>query len=121
MDNSSGAVGEEYTAMYLQKKGYRILERNFHSRYGEIDIIAQNEKYLVFVEVKTREQGSLVSPFEAITAAKQKKIIRTALLFLQKNQVPLQPRFDAAAVTTKNGVPVSIQYITDAFSCGGFF
>lgn len=121
MNNSSGAVGEEYTAVYLQKKGYSILKRNFHSRYGEIDIIAKNGKYLAFVEVKTREQGSLVNPLEAVTVSKQKKIIRTALLFLQKDPMPLQPRFDAAAVITESGIPVSIQYITDAFSCGGFF
>ena len=55
-----GDRGEDYTARYLEKQGFHIVERNWHSRYGEIDIIAENEKYLLFVEVKTRRAGSMV-------------------------------------------------------------
>lgn len=121
MDNSSGAVGEQYTAEYLVKNGFEILKRNFHSRFGEIDIIARNAQYLVFTEVKTRESGSLVGPFESITASKQRKIIKTAMFYLQANPTTLQPRFDAAGVATKGGVPVSIQYLENAFACKGFF
>ena len=55
-----GDRGEDYTARYLEKQGFHIVERNWHSRYGEIDIIAENEEYLLFVEVKTRRAGSMV-------------------------------------------------------------
>lgn len=121
MDNSSGALGEQYTAEYLEKKGFEIIQRNFHSRYGEIDIIAGDSHYLVFVEVKTRESGSLVGPLEAVTESKQRRVIKTAMIYLRENPTKLQPRFDAAGVITKNGVPVSIQYIPNAFACEGFF
>ncbi|HEX3016505.1 MAG TPA: YraN family protein [Caproicibacter sp.] len=121
MDNSSGASGEQYTVEYLEKKGFEIVQRNYHSRFGEIDIIARDSCYLIFTEVKTREIGSLVGPLEAVTVSKQRKIIKTALRYLQMNPTALQPRFDAAGIATKDGIPVSIQYIPNAFSCKGFF
>lgn len=121
MDNSSGASGEQYAAEYLEKKGFEIIRRNFHSRFGEIDIIAKDSRCLVFAEVKTRESGSLIGPFEAVTVSKQRKIIKTAMLYLQANPTGLQPRFDVAGIITKNGVPVSIQYLSNAFACEGFF
>lgn len=121
MSNSSGDLGEQYSADYLEKNGFKIVQRNFHSRYGEIDIIARNSRYFVFVEVKTRENGSLVGPLEAVSISKQRKIIKTAMIYLQENSTELQPRFDVAAVITKSGFPVSIQYIANAFTCEGFF
>lgn len=66
-----GDRGEDYTARYLEKQGFHIVERNWHSRYGEIDIIAENEEYLLFVEVKTRRAGSMVPGEAAVTAQKQ--------------------------------------------------
>lgn len=119
MDNSSGAAGEKFTAEYLQKRGFEILRRNFHSRFGEIDIIARNKNFLVFVEVKTREKNSLVNPLEAVTASKRKKIIRTALAYLQQYPEDLQPRFDVAAVTAVHGLPESMNYLENAFICTG--
>ncbi|MCI1956416.1 MAG: YraN family protein [Oscillospiraceae bacterium] len=121
MDNSSGALGEQYTARYLETHGFEIVRRNFHSRFGEIDLIAQDFRYLAFVEVKTRAKKAPVGPLEAVTASKQRKIIRTAMLYLQANPTGLQPRFDVAAVTTEAGVPVAIRYLGNAFSCEGFF
>lgn len=120
MDNSSGAAGEEFAAEYLRKRGFEILRRNFHSRFGEIDIIARGGRYLAFVEVMTREEGSLTDPLEAVAAAKQRRIIRTAQLFLQQYPEPLQPRFDVAAVTARRGVPESLRYLENAFSAAGF-
>lgn len=120
MDNSSGAAGEEFAAEYLQKRGFEILRRNFHSRFGEIDIIARDAHFLVFAEVKTRESGSLVNPLEAVTAAKRRRLIRTAQCYLQKYPADLQPRFDVAAVTAEHGVPVAVRYLEDAFCCTGF-
>lgn len=120
MDNSSGATGENFAANYLCSHGCEILQRNFHSRFGEIDIIARDAEYLAFVEVKTREESSMVGPLEAVTAAKQRRIIRTALSYLQKYPQNLQPRFDVAAVTTIHGIPSTVCYLKNAFSATGF-
>ena len=70
MKTASGKAGEDHIAAWLEKQGYEILARNFHSRYGEIDIIAKREPYIAFVEVKARTERSLVSPFEAVTPQK---------------------------------------------------
>lgn len=113
----SGRAGEDYASEWLKEHGYRILERNYHSRFGEIDIIAEDSQYIVFVEVKTRKEGSMVSPVEAVTKSKQKKLILTAQMFLMKRPSALQPRFDIAAVTTLHGEPMGLQYFTNAFGC----
>lgn len=73
MNRPTGRLGEDYAVSLLEQKGYQIIERNYHSRYGEIDIIAQNGKYIVFAEVKTRDENYQVSPLEAVTPGKQKK------------------------------------------------
>ena len=109
MDNSSGAVGEEYTAMYLQKKGYRILERNFHSRYGEIDIIAEKENTIVFVEVKTVHESAgsgFGEPEEKISRYKQNALRRCAEHYLWKEQISGKDcRFDLITVRLSNQSP----------------
>ncbi len=115
MENSSGKLGESFVKEYLIRHGFCILEQNYHSRFGEIDIIAENKEYIVFVEVKTRKQGSTEHPFEAITRAKQKKILVTAQAYLSKVQSSLQPRFDAAAVTTQNGRVIHLEYLENCF------
>ena len=74
MKTASGRAGEEHIAQWLADHGYEMVARNYHSRYGEIDLIAQKAPYLCFIEVKTREENSLVSPFEAISPTKQRKI-----------------------------------------------
>lgn len=91
---SRGDQGEEIAVRCLLCKGYRILKRNYRSRFGEIDIIAANDQYIVFVEVKLRREASMVSPVEAVTRAKQNKVIQTALCYLAKFPTELQPRFD---------------------------
>ena len=96
----NGSLGEQYAAQALQKKGYRIAEMNFRCRYGEIDIIAEKDGYIAFVEVKTRAANSLYSPGEAVTASKQRKIITTAQHYLLQSQSKLQPRFDVFEVVT---------------------
>lgn len=117
MAQNSGRAGEEYAAKWLKERGYRILAQNYHSRFGEIDIIAEDSQYIVFVEVKTREEGSMVSPLEAVTKSKQKKLMLTAQTFIMKSSSALQPRFDIAAVTTLHGEPLGLQYFTNAFGC----
>ncbi len=119
MGNESGRIGEDYTAGWLQRNGYAILDRNYHSRYGEIDIIASDGKYIIFVEVKTRAAGAKGSPLEAVTKGKRQKIIRTALLYLAEHPEleRLQCRFDVAGLTVQRGSLQiqAVDYIPNAF------
>lgn len=95
-----GACFEELAARYLEKQGYSILERNFSSRYGEIDLIAKDKDTIVFVEVKYRSSISAGYPAEAITARKQERIRKTAQYYLCRHQISenVPCRFDVAAV-----------------------
>lgn len=97
------AVGKEKERLaeaYLKKQGYQILERNFSSRYGEIDIIAKDGVYLVFLEVKYRKTRSGGYPAEAVDSKKRQRICRTAQYYLYKKQLPESTpcRFDVAAI-----------------------
>lgn len=96
---ASGRWGEDYTASYLVEQGYTILERNWHCRFGELDLIACREDILAIVEVKTRKVDSLVTPAEAVTASKRHKLLLSAECFLAEHPLSLQPRFDVAAIT----------------------
>lgn len=110
-----GAVGEEAAARYLRKLGAKILERNFRSPVGEIDIIARLKQVLLFVEVKTRSSGSFGSPAEAVGCRKQGQIIRTAQWYLQQgNGKNLQPRFDVVSVLLKDET-LEIEHFPSAF------
>lgn len=112
----TGALGEKNVVKYLKKHKFKIVERNFVSRFGEIDIIAKNKEFLVFVEVKTRKENSLVSGVCAVDSKKQQKIILTAEYYLSQNETALQPRFDVAEVIyTKDTIKYQINYIENAF------
>ncbi len=114
----TGKNGERLAAEYLRERGFIITERNYHSRFGEIDIIAENEQYILFVEVKTRKDGSMVSPAEAVDLNKQRKISMTASSYLMKSFCDLQPRFDVAQITVFEGKgreEYKIDYIENAF------
>lgn len=117
MKNAFGKLGEDYACEFLIKKGYKIIDRNYHSRFGEIDIIAVNNDFIVFTEVKTREKNYSVSPLEAVTIGKRKKIIKTALLYLQKNETSRQPRFDVIGITSETDFfkVISLEHIENAF------
>ncbi len=108
-----GRMGEEKAADYLAKRGYQILERNYRCRLGEIDLIAKDGRYLVFIEVKYRTNGGCGDPAEAVDFKKQNKIYQTARYYLYRHGYSEnQPcRFDVAAVYG-NG---SIRYVTHAF------
>ena len=114
-----GRDGENKVASFLRKNGYAIVKRNFQCRYGEIDIIAENDEYILFVEVKTRKQNSLISGVEAVDSFKQNRILKTAQDFLQKTECELQPRFDVAEVTvfekTDGSKGYKLHYIKNAF------
>lgn len=116
--SSLGKMGEDYTAEHLRKNGYKILSRNFHSRFGEIDIIASKDKYIVFVEVKARSVKAIASPFEFVTKSKQNKIILTAKYYLLSHRAQLQPRFDVAGLIYEGSNVLKFDYLENAFICG---
>ncbi|WOC31022.1 MULTISPECIES: YraN family protein [Caproicibacterium] len=121
MKNESGAFGEAFAAAYLQQHHCKIEKRNYHSRYGEIDVIASNEAHLIFLEVKTRAPGAMVRPLEAVTAAKQRRILKTAQCYLLQFPTQLQPRFDVMGILTEpDGHSVRhFTYIKNAFTADG--
>ena len=110
-----GDIGEEIAAKYLLSHGYRIIERNYHSRYGEIDIVAGFGEYIVFVEVKYRKSNLYGEPSSAVDYKKQEKIKKTALKYIQDNEAGDKDiRFDIIEIT---GIgEVSINHIENAFS-----
>lgn len=112
-----GDIGEEYAVKFLIKKKYNILERNYRKRYGEIDIIAENKNYIVFVEVKTRHTASMTSAADAVNRQKQLKIIKTASLYLAENETEKFCRFDVCEVyvNADNLKLENINYIEAAF------
>jgi putative endonuclease len=112
-----GRRGEDFAADILARHGYRVVARNVHSRYGEIDIIAVNDEYICFVEVKTRRRGNADSGADAVGRSKQRKIIQTALLYMQQHpEYDLQPRFDVLrAETDGKGNIFEHDYIMGAF------
>lgn len=119
---SRGAAGEVLAARFLRDKGWHILVANYRTRFGEIDIIADDGQYIVFVEVKTRGENAWFTPAEAVTADKQRKLIHTAGLFLQKYPSKLQPRFDVVEVWNDEHDPlkvIEINHIIGAYETEG--
>jgi putative endonuclease len=99
-----GAKGEEIAVRYLKSRGYRIIERNYRIRLGEIDIIARQGGDLVFVEVKTRSDNLFGSPFDSITAQKQKQLSKVALEYIGKQGCHDRPaRFDVVGIEFQEG------------------
>jgi putative endonuclease len=94
-----GATGESAAARLLESTGYKVLHQNWRAGKLEIDIIAENQHSLIFVEVKTRSGNQYGSPLIAVDKAKQKNIIRGAHIFLQSYQGNKEPRFDVICVT----------------------
>ena len=112
-----GDFGEERAARYLRWKGYRIVERNFRCRQGEIDIIAERRDFLVFVEVKLRKDERFAEAREFVTAAKQRRILAAAQLWLAQHESERQPRFDVIEIYAPQGErgPVRIEHLENAF------
>ena len=99
-----GAKGEEIAVRYLKSRGYRIVERNYRIRLGEIDIIAEQGDDLVFIEVKTRSDTHFGSPFESVTARKQKQLSKVALEYISKQGCHDRPaRFDVVGIEFHKG------------------
>lgn len=111
---SAGDFGEDMAAEHLKDEGYEIYDRNYHTRYGEIDIIAFKERTVCFCEVKTRRNANTGTAAEAVNASKQKKICLAALEYMQKNRLmDALVRFDVIEVYTQGGL--RINHIANAF------
>lgn len=96
-----GNIGEDIAKSYLEDNGYKILELQFHSYYGEVDIIAKKNNRILFTEVKYYKENSLVDPISVITKKKQKRILKTAQYYITKaNLEDFEFRFDL--ITIKN-------------------
>ncbi len=103
----TGKSGEDIACKYLQDLGYKILDRNFRIRGGEIDIIAKDHDQIVFVEVKTRYSHEFGTPLEAITPWKIKFLIKTAQFYLAKKQwLDRAYRLDALSVDFTDGIEI---------------
>lgn len=110
-----GASGEAHIAQYLEKQGYAIVARNYKKLHGEIDLIAQKDQELVFVEVKTRS-SSYIEPEYLISPAQQRKIVTTALAYIAEHDLTEYVwRFDAALLIGKPPHQ-SLTYIPNAFT-----
>ncbi len=115
MRKELGTKGENIAARYLEEQGYKILTRNFRSRYGEIDIICSLDHSIIFVEVKTRSNTSFGYPEEAITKTKQQHIRKVALEYLTSCSLPFREiRFDVIGILIKEGKP-QINHLVAAF------
>lgn len=115
-NRAKGGQEEQKAAEYLEQKGFRILKRNFYSRYGEIDIIAKDGDYLVFAEVRYRRDGRGGHPLETVDIRKQKRICQTADWFCRRygwgTETPC--RFDVVGITEKEMIHIenAFSYIT---------
>lgn len=112
-----GRWGEELAAKYLRKKRYRLVEMNYRCRMGEIDLIVENRKFLVFVEVKLRKNANFAQALEFVDARKQERLKTTAMLYLAQHETEKQCRFDVIEIyASENLKKPQIHHLEDAFS-----
>jgi putative endonuclease len=110
-----GQEGERLAERYLQKKGYKLVERNYRCAVGELDLIVLDRRVVVFVEVKTRTGHGFGSPLEAVEFRKQRKMIQTAQFFLSaKGLQQREARFDVIGISWTGREPV-VEHIENAF------
>lgn len=113
-----GRWGESLVADYLRRNGYEVVAAGWRCRFGEIDLIARNRSFLIFVEVKLRKNASFAQAREFVDQRKQQKLVTTAQLYLAQHPTELQPRFDVAEVYAPQGTDTEhpeIIYLENAF------
>jgi putative endonuclease len=109
-----GIDSESKAVNYLKKQGYKIIRQNYHTRFGEIDIIAKDGETIVFIEVKARKSHAY-NPKEAVTKNKKRKISMVALYFLKStNQMNMRARFDVVSIGPENNIK-GIEIVKNAF------
>jgi len=119
-DKEFGRFGEEIAGRYLARRGYKILDKNYRTKSGELDIVAMDGRTLVFVEVKSRRSQSFGTPGDAVDARKRRRMEKAALAYIsEKNKGGLQCRFDVIGVTAAGGEEPEIELVKDAFELAG--
>ncbi|MHB8882137.1 MAG: YraN family protein [Thermodesulfovibrionales bacterium] len=112
--NKLGRDGEEAALAFLKKAGFTILDINYKTVFGEVDIIGRDRGVTVFIEVKARSSIAFGHPFEAVTKKKQERLKRLALFYMKQKKKELPLRFDVLSISFAGGKP-SIEHIRDAF------
>lgn len=112
----TGAFGEKVAGKYLSSKGYKVIERNFRTPFGEIDLIAERDGCVVFLEVKTRISGRFGPPLGAITAEKKKRIIKNCQYYLKAKKILWGPcRIDVMGIKLDRDLRIEvIRYVKNA-------
>ncbi len=114
-----GRQGEDSAVVYLKKKRYKIVERNWRGKGGELDIICEHKGTIVFVEVKTRTEGPMNAPHHGLTAKKQTNLIRTASQYLSGKSAWDRPcRFDLVAVVVSEDGRANLEHVENVFDAG---
>ncbi len=113
--NDLGNLAEELAATFLEKKGYKILVRNFRYQRGEIDIIAEFNNQIIIVEVKARGSDIFMEPQEAVTKTKIKSLVMVADFFMKDRNLNQEVRFDIIAVLPDEKRKLQITHLEDAF------
>lgn len=112
----TGLRGEELAIQFLRQKGYKILERNYRKKFGEVDIIAFHQGEIVFIEVKTRRSRQYGNPFEAVGNHKQRQLVKIAQYYIiAKDLTDAPARFDVVGVQLSEEQEPQIDIITNAF------
>lgn len=117
-NNIVGAWGEALAAAYLQKNHYKLIATGYRSRFGEIDLIVEDKRYLIFVEVKLRKSNAFANAHEFVDAHKQNRLRTTAAIYLSENPTKKQPRFDVIEIYAPDGtdtIDPEIRHMEDAF------
>ncbi len=112
--NELGIKGEEEAERYLKAEGYKIIEKNWRMHGYEVDIIAQTDDYIVFVEVKTRTTAMYGNPEDFVNKSRQKRLIAAANIYLNYFEIDTPPRFDIIGLVW-DGKKFHIEHIDDAF------
>ena len=111
-----GLFGEELAVQFLKENGCKILDRNYRTRWGEIDVVARYENIIIFVEVKTRSTVDFARPWEAVGYRKRKHLKTAARIYIQEHpNFGCEFRFDVLSITLKESCEPDIEWIQQAF------
>ncbi|MDF2690646.1 MAG: hypothetical protein K0S29_501 [Gammaproteobacteria bacterium] len=116
MSRTIGFAKEDIALRFLKNKGLKLICRNFHSRFGEIDLIMQDQSSLVFIEVRFRSSEKFGSSAESVSFLKQQRLIKTAQFYLLHHPQNAACRFDVLAIRPHNTQSIDIDWIINAFT-----
>ncbi|MGX2042015.1 YraN family protein [Methylocaldum sp. MU1018] len=111
---AKGRIAEDHALSFLQNRGLRLIERNYRCRYGEIDLVMEDGRIIVFVEVRYRASLQFGGALESVDRRKQAKLLASAVHFLREKRMDRPARFDVAALATANG-ELTVKWVKDAF------